>query len=66
MKVSSLRLSPDLLDRADRLVPLVSADPMARVGGNVKRSTVLRLALELGLAALEARQPESKETHGTP
>jgi len=64
MKVSSLRLSPDLLDRAERLVPLVRTDPLVRVGGDVKRSTVLRLALELGLAALEARQPPESAMEG--
>lgn len=61
MKVSSLRLSPDLLERADRLVPLVSSDPLARAGGDVHRSTVLRLAIELGLAALESRQRDDLE-----
>ena len=56
MKVSSLRIGDDILQRADRLVPSVAADPLIRVGGDVKRSTVLRLALELGLSELESRQ----------
>lgn len=51
-KLITLRLPEDLLDRADRLVPTVgAAGDLAAV--RVSRSTVIRLALLRGLAALE-------------
>jgi hypothetical protein len=51
-KAITLRLPADLLERADELVPIVAAyeDFQAM---RVSRSTVLRLALLRGLAALE-------------
>lgn len=53
---TSLRLSADLSARVDALAERLAADPRlaAAVGGRVSRSAVLRLALERGIAALEA------------
>ena len=50
----NVRLPADMVDRLDRLVPLVAADPRYRPFGRVTRSTVLRLAVEHGLGPLEA------------
>lgn len=53
---TSLRLPADLSARVDALAERLAADPRlaAAVGGRVSRSAVLRLALERGIAALEA------------
>lgn len=53
---TSLRLSADLSARVDALAERLAADPRLAVatGGRVSRSAVLRLALERGIAALEA------------
>jgi hypothetical protein len=50
----SVRVSPDLLKRADRLVPKVARDKTVTAIGNVSRSTIVKLALMRGLDALEA------------
>lgn len=51
---TSLRLSQDILDRADRLVPKLQHSAELRAGaGDVTRSVVLRLALLRGLDELE-------------
>lgn len=50
---TALRLSSELLDRADTLAPLIAADPERSGTGRVNRSDVLRLALAKGMAALE-------------
>jgi hypothetical protein len=50
----AVRVSPELLKRADRLIPRLSRDPAVTAIGNVSRSTVVKLALMRGLAALEA------------
>lgn len=50
----NVRLPADMVDRLDRLLPLVAADPRYRPFGRVTRSTVLRLAVEHGLGSLEA------------
>lgn len=57
----TLRLTPDLAQRADALLPRLDGAPELRALGKVRRSAVLRLAIEEGLAALErrfARGPE--------
>lgn len=53
---TSLRLPAELLARVDALAELLAADPRlsAAVGGRVSRSAILRVALERGVAALEA------------
>ena len=50
----SVRVSPDLLKRADRLVTKVGRDSAVNTIGRVTRSTVVKLALVRGLEALEA------------
>ena len=50
----NVRLPAAMVDRLDRLVPLVATDPRYRPFGSVTRSTVLRLAVEHGLGPLEA------------
>jgi len=55
-----LRLPSDLLDRARRLVPLISDDPTASAFGRVTRAAVLRLAIIRGLAVLEDEFVERK------
>jgi hypothetical protein len=50
----SVRVSPETLKRADRLIPRLSRDPAITAIGNVSRSTVVKLALMRGLEALEA------------
>lgn len=59
-EVYSLRLRPELLERADRLVEVLNAsDAFAstRASGIVDKATVLRLAIERGLAQLELEYP---------
>lgn len=51
----ALRLPAELLERAEALVEDVAADPELGSLGRVTRSTVLRLAVARGLAALERR-----------
>jgi hypothetical protein len=50
--VTSLRIPPALLARADELVPLIAATGELV---NARRSTVLRLALAEGLRVLARR-----------
>jgi hypothetical protein len=50
----SVRVSPDLLKRADRLIGRVGRDRAVTTIGRVTRSTVIKLALVRGLDALEA------------
>ncbi len=52
---SSLRLPPELLSRADVLLPLIAQDAELRTFGRVSRSSVLRLAVLRGLEALETQ-----------
>ena len=52
---TSLRLPTDLLDRAEALVAAVKADPQYRYVPRMGSAFVLRLAIEAGLDALEAR-----------
>jgi hypothetical protein len=49
-----VRVSPELLKRADRLIPRLGRDTAVTTIGNVTRSTVVKLALLRGLDALEA------------
>ena len=50
----SVRVSPEVLKRADRLIPKVGRDRAVTAIGNVTRSTVVKLALMRGLDALES------------
>ena len=49
----SVRVSPEMLKRADRLIPKLGRDTAVSTIGNVTRSTVVKLALLRGLDALE-------------
>lgn len=49
----SVRLKDGLLTRLQRLVPEVQADERWRYTTVVRRSTVIRMALERGIRALE-------------
>ena len=57
---TSLRLPAELLSRAEALVARVTAAS----GLVVTRSQVVRLALERGLAALEAEYPPARPARG--
>ena len=60
-----LRLPPELVQRAEGLVPLVAMDPKVAAIGRVTRSSVLRMALVKGLASLERQyDPEQSKTSG--
>lgn len=64
---TSLRLTEDILERADRLVPLLADDPALVAGAvQVGRATVLRLALLRGLAELEREQGSLAESPAKP
>jgi len=51
--LTPLRLPPDLVEWADRLVPQVANDPKVAAVGRVTRSAVLRMALVKGLESME-------------
>lgn len=59
----TIRLPQDLLDRADALIDRLSKLPEYRAL-RITRSVVLRLALDGGLGALEARLATSKHKAG--
>ena len=50
----SLRLTQEIVTRAERLRPKMQRDPEFATFGKVKQSTVLKEALLRGLGALEA------------
>ena len=50
---TQLRLTQDLLERADALIAIMAADPEVRALGMPTRTAVLRLAIARGLQALE-------------
>jgi hypothetical protein len=52
---TQLRLTHDLLERADALIAIMAADPEVRALGMPTRTAVLRLAIARGLQALEHR-----------
>lgn len=53
---TTIRIADEQLALADELIPAVSRDPALRASGrDVSRSTVLRIALDLGLAELQRR-----------
>ena len=49
-----LRVAPDILKRADKLLPKLAGDRTLATVGRITRSTVLKLALVRGLDVLEA------------
>jgi hypothetical protein len=50
---TQLRLTQDLLERADGLIEVMAADPEVRALGMPTRTAVLRLAIARGLRDLE-------------
>jgi hypothetical protein len=52
---TQLRLTQDLLERADALIEVMAADPEVRALGMPTRTAVLRLAIARGLRDLERR-----------
>jgi hypothetical protein len=61
--LTPLRLPPELVRWADRLLPLMTRDPRVTAVGRVTRSSVLRMALVQGLECLE-RQYGPKQSKG--
>jgi hypothetical protein len=56
--LTSIRLTADVVARADALLPRLDRDPAITAVGAVTRAVALRLALVLGLDALERKYPE--------
>jgi hypothetical protein len=57
---TQLRLTRDLLERADALIAVMAADPEVRALGMPTRTAVLRLAIARGLKDLERQyQPKT-------
>jgi hypothetical protein len=52
---TQLRLTQDLLERADALIAVMAADPEVRALGMPTRTAVLRLAIARGLRDLEGQ-----------
>jgi hypothetical protein len=52
---TQLRLTHDLLERADALIGVMAADPEVRALGMPTRTAVLRLAIARGLRDLEGQ-----------
>lgn len=62
---TSLRLSEEILARADRLVPLLQSDvELQAASPQLTRSAVLRLALLKGLALLEQQTSPAEVPRG--
>jgi hypothetical protein len=59
-ELSAIRLDPDVLTRAEELVPFIAADAELGAMGRITRSAVVRLALHLGLVQLEKRQRQTE------
>ncbi len=53
MQVVSLRISPTVLDRADKLLEAMRLDPEYQLLSIEDRSEVLRLAIAKGISAIE-------------
>jgi hypothetical protein len=60
---TQLRLSHDLLERADALMAVMAADPEVRALGMPTRTAVLRLAIARGLRDLECQYQQPVPTH---
>jgi hypothetical protein len=56
---TQLRLTQDLLERADALIEVMAADPEVRALGMPTRTAVLRLAIARGLRDLERQYQPS-------
>jgi hypothetical protein len=63
---TQLRLTHDLLERADALIAVMAADPEVRALGMPTRTAVLRLAIARGLQDLERQYQPSAPSSTTP
>jgi hypothetical protein len=64
---TQLRLTHDLLERADALIAIMAADPEVRALGMPTRTAVLRLAIARGLRDLERQyQPPAPADAAAP
>jgi hypothetical protein len=64
---TQLRLTQDLLERADALIAVMAADPEVRALGMPTRTAVLRLAIARGLRDLERQyQPPAPADAAAP
>jgi hypothetical protein len=64
---TQLRLTHDLLERADALIAVMAADPEVRALGMPTRTAVLRLAIARGLRDLEGQyQPPAPADASAP
>jgi hypothetical protein len=64
---TQLRLTQDLLERADALIEVMAADPEVRALGMPTRTAVLRLAIARGLQDLKRQyQPPATAYASTP
>ena len=64
---TQLRLTHDLLERADALIAVMAADPEVRALGMPTRTAVLRLAIARGLRDLEGQyQPPAPADAAAP
>jgi hypothetical protein len=60
---TQLRLTLDLLERADAMITVMAADPEVRALGMPTRTAVLRLAIARGLRDLECQYQQPAPTH---
>ncbi|HEX2280105.1 MAG TPA: hypothetical protein VHN13_23715 [Candidatus Tectomicrobia bacterium] len=63
---TQLRLTQDLLERADALIAIMAADPEVRALGMPTRTAVLRLAIARGLRDLERQYQAPAYTSVSP
>lgn len=63
---STIPVTDQQLDRAEALIPALSKDPAITIYGIPKKTTVLRLAVNLGLQALEAQHLVEMPVEATP
>jgi hypothetical protein len=62
---TQLRLTQDLLERADALIGVMAADPEVRALGMPTRTAVLRLAIARGLRDLECQYQRPTPAHAS-
>ena len=62
---TQLRLTQDLLERADALIAVMAADPEVRALGMPTRTVVLRLAIARGLRDLERQYQRPMPAHAS-
>ena len=62
---TQLRLTQDLLERADALIEVMAADPEVRALGMPTRTAVLRLAIARGLRDLERQYQPPAPAYAT-